>query len=138
MHVRVKVSRKAFCRNPRGIFPNKALGEFCGDFLVDFFGLFSLENRKNSTQKSTAKISNQNLGVLQSKSTLQGSGLEKAHMHDRNTYASGCINRHICLHAFGLHCVPVCRGHVCIDCNREREREGEREGESEIDRERER
>ena len=37
------MSRKGFCRNPRGIFPNKVPSEFCGDFLVDFFGPFSLE-----------------------------------------------------------------------------------------------
>ena len=36
-------SREGFCRNPRGIFPNKVLGEFCGGFFVDFFGPFSLE-----------------------------------------------------------------------------------------------
>ena len=38
------LSREGFCRNPRGIFLNKVAGEFCGDFLVDLFGLFSLEN----------------------------------------------------------------------------------------------
>ena len=26
------LSRKGFCRNPRGIFPNKVPGEFCGGF----------------------------------------------------------------------------------------------------------
>ena len=51
-------SREGFCRNPRGIFPSKVLGEFCGGFFGGFFRAFSLEKdrRKKSTQKSTAKF----------------------------------------------------------------------------------
>ena len=33
-------SRTGFCRNPRGISPNKVLGEFCGGFFGAFFGAF--------------------------------------------------------------------------------------------------
>ena len=52
------LSRKGFCRNPRGIFPNKVPGEFCGGFFGGFFRAFSLENigGKKSTKKSTAKL----------------------------------------------------------------------------------
>ena len=36
-----KVSRKGFCRNPRGIFPTEFPGEFCRGFFGGFFsGLF--------------------------------------------------------------------------------------------------
>ena len=51
-------SRKGFCRNPRGIFPTKTLGEFCGGFSGGLFGAFFLgKNRtKKSTRKSTAKF----------------------------------------------------------------------------------
>ena len=53
-----KKSRKGFCRNPRGIFPNKVPGEFCGGFFGGFFWAFSLgkNRRKKSTKKSTAKF----------------------------------------------------------------------------------
>ena len=36
-----KISRKGFCRNPRGIFPTEFPGEFCRGFFGGFFsGLF--------------------------------------------------------------------------------------------------
>ena len=38
--IRANLSRKGFCRDPRGVFPNKVLGELTGDLLVDFLGLF--------------------------------------------------------------------------------------------------
>ena len=49
-------SRKDFCRNPRGIYPNEFLGEFCRGFFGGFFPAFFLgkNRRKKSTQKSTA------------------------------------------------------------------------------------
>ena len=52
------LSRTCFCRNPRGIFPNKVPGEFCGGFFCGFVLAFFLgkNRRKKSTQKSTAKF----------------------------------------------------------------------------------
>ena len=48
------LSRKGFCRNPTGIFPNKVPGEFCGGFFGGFFRAFFLgKNRRN---KTTPKI----------------------------------------------------------------------------------
>ena len=44
-------SRKGFCRNPRGIFPNKVPGEFGGEFFGGFFGAFFL-GRKGGTRPS--------------------------------------------------------------------------------------
>ena len=39
--VKLFFSRKGFCRNPRGILPNKVPGEFCGGFFWSIFlGLF--------------------------------------------------------------------------------------------------
>ena len=50
-------SRKGFCRNPTGIFPNRVQGEFCGFFFGDFFGLFPWNKKEEkSTKKSTAKF----------------------------------------------------------------------------------
>ena len=53
-----KYSRKGFCRNPRGIYPTKTLGEFCGASFGGFFGAFFLGRNRTikSTQKSTAKF----------------------------------------------------------------------------------
>ena len=71
------ISRKGFCRYPRGIFPNKVPGEFCGGFLVDFFGPLSLKKIGGKTPPKTPRQnSNRNLGVSRPKSTLQGSGLD--------------------------------------------------------------
>ena len=67
------LSREGFCRNPRGISPNKFLGEFCGGFLRGFFGGFC--RLENIPSKSPLQDSNQNLGVTPTKSTLQGSAL---------------------------------------------------------------
>ena len=56
---RSNFSRKGFCRSPRGIFPNtKSQMNSAGDFLVDFFGPFSLEEKKskNPPKKSNAKF----------------------------------------------------------------------------------
>ena len=49
-------SRKGFCRNPRGIFPNEFPGEFCSGFFAGFFRAFFLgqNRRKKTTQKPTA------------------------------------------------------------------------------------
>ena len=60
------LSRKGFCRNPRGIFPNKVPGEFCGgDFLVDFCGPFPWKKHEDkSTLKNPRQNSNQNLGEI--------------------------------------------------------------------------
>ena len=49
---------------------------FAGEFLVDFFEPFSLENRKRTPPKNPQQNSNQILGVSRPKITLQGSGLE--------------------------------------------------------------
>ena len=71
------MSRKGFCRNPRGIYPTEFPGEFCRGFFSGFFRAFSLEkNRGKNPPKNPRKFSNQNLGVSGPKSTLQGSGLE--------------------------------------------------------------
>ena len=54
-----KNSRKGFCRNPMGIFPNKVLGEFCGGFFGGiFFGIFPWKKigGKNPRQKIHGKI----------------------------------------------------------------------------------
>ena len=60
-------------RNPRGIFPTKTLGEFCGGFSG---GLFPWEKQDEKIHgKNPQQNSNQNLGVSWRKSTLQGSGL---------------------------------------------------------------
>ena len=70
------LSRKGFCRNPRGISPNKVLGEFCGGFLGGFFQAFFFgKKRRKNPQKNPRQNSNRNLGVSRPKSTLQGSGL---------------------------------------------------------------
>ena len=55
---RVKSSGKGFCRNPRGIFPTKTLGEFCGGFSGGFFwGLFPWEKQDEKIhQKIPRKI----------------------------------------------------------------------------------
>ena len=77
-------SREGFCGNPRGIFPNKVLG----DSLVDFFGPFSLEKTgEKNPPKNPRQNSNQNLGVSRPKSTLQGSGLDKFAMRSKFTTA---------------------------------------------------
>ena len=58
-------------------FRTKSRVKFAGDFLVDFFGSFSLEkNRRKNPPKNPRQNSNRNLGVSRPKSTLQGSGLE--------------------------------------------------------------
>ena len=44
-----KPQEKASAENPRGIFPNKVLGELCRGFLSAFFRPFSLE--KTQEQK---------------------------------------------------------------------------------------
>ena len=73
-----KLSRKGFCRNPRGIFPNKVLGEFCGRFFGGFFRAFFLGRKGGKNPpKNPRQSSNRNLGVPRPKSTLQGSCLEK-------------------------------------------------------------
>ena len=46
------ISRKGFCRNPRGIFPTEFPGEFCGGF---FRGIFSWKEEE-SIQTPTAKF----------------------------------------------------------------------------------
>ena len=76
-------SRKGFCRNPRGIFPNKFRGGFCGGFFGWIFSSFFFlgkDGRKNPP-KNPRQNSNQNLGASRPKSTLQGSGLDR--WHDR-------------------------------------------------------
>ena len=69
--------RKSFCRHPRGVFPNRVLGEFCGRFFGGFFrALFPWKKlggknpRKNPPQNSY-----QNLGVSRPKSTPVQCGL---------------------------------------------------------------
>ena len=37
------------CLNPRGIYPNKFLGEFCGFFFGGFVGPFSLEKEEENS-----------------------------------------------------------------------------------------
>ena len=37
---KIDLSRKGFCRNPRGIFPNKVPGEFWGGVFGGFFRAF--------------------------------------------------------------------------------------------------
>ena len=70
-------SRKGFCRNPRGIFPNKVPGEFCGGFFGGFFRAFFLGKiGGKNPPKNPRQNSNRNLGFSQPKSTLQGSGLD--------------------------------------------------------------
>ena len=71
-------SRKGFCRNPRGIFPTKVLGEFCGGFFGGLFRAFFLGKKigGKNPPKNPRQNSNQNLGVSRPKSTLQGSGLD--------------------------------------------------------------
>ena len=59
------------------VFPNKVLGESCGDFLVDFSGLFPWKKQEEkSTPKNPRQNPNQNLGASRPKSTLQGSSVE--------------------------------------------------------------
>ena len=67
------LSRKGFCRNPRGIYPKYRVN-FAGGYLVDFSGLFPLGKQDG---KSTQQYSNQNSGASLTKSTLQGSALVK-------------------------------------------------------------
>ena len=71
-------SRKGFCRNPRGFFPNKVLGEFCrGFFWWILSGLFPWKKRsKKNPPKNPQQNLNRNLGVSRPKSTLQGSCLD--------------------------------------------------------------
>ena len=83
--------KKGFRRNPRGIFRTKSWVNFAGDFL-DFFGPFSLEETGGKTgPKNPRQNSNQNLGVLQPKSTLQGSALEKMGVCQRS--GEGIVKR---------------------------------------------
>ena len=79
-------SRKGFCRNPRGIFRTKSRVNSAGEFLVVFFGPFSLEKiGGKNPPKNPRQNSNRNLGVSRQKSTLQGSGLDsfRAPRHGR-------------------------------------------------------
>ena len=77
LEVFAKFSRKGFCRNPRGIFLNKVLCEFCGGFFGGcFLGLFPWKNRRKKPPKNPRQNSNRNLGVSRPKSTLQGSCLD--------------------------------------------------------------
>ena len=69
-----KSSRAGFCRNPRGIFPNKFPGEFCGGIFGRFLGPLCLEKTGG---KNPQQFPNQNLGASQPKSTLQECGLDK-------------------------------------------------------------
>ena len=41
----LNMSREGFCRNARGNYPTKILGEFCGRFLGGFLGAFFLEKK---------------------------------------------------------------------------------------------
>ena len=72
---RAELSRKGFCRNPRGIFPNKVPGEFYGGFFGGvFLGPFFFEKiREKNPPKNPRQNSNRNLGVSRPKSTLQES-----------------------------------------------------------------
>ena len=71
------LSRKGFCRNPRGIFPTEFPGECCRGFFGGFFRPFFLgKKRRKNPPKNPRQFSNQNLGVSGPKSTLQGSGLD--------------------------------------------------------------
>ena len=61
-----------------GIFPTEFLGEFRGDVFVDFWELWSLEETGGKAPpKNPHQNSNQSLGILRPKSTLQGSGHDK-------------------------------------------------------------
>ena len=64
MFVTLILSRKGFCRNPRGIFPNKVLGEFCGAFFGGLFGIFPCEHKTGGRNppKNPRRSSNQNCG----------------------------------------------------------------------------
>ena len=89
-----KISRKGFCRNPRGIFPDKVLGEFCRGFFGGVFRAFFLgKSRSKKSPKNPRQNSNQNLGVSRPKSTLQGSGLDKITFVTRSYLGSTRVAR---------------------------------------------
>ena len=53
----LRINENAFCRNPRGIFPSKFPGDFCGRFILWILGLFPFDRKEErSTQNSTAKL----------------------------------------------------------------------------------
>ena len=80
----IELSRKRFCRNPRGIFPNKVPGEFCGRFFGGFFGACFLgkNRRKKYPPKNPRLNPNRNLGASLPKPTLQESGLDELFKRD--------------------------------------------------------
>ena len=70
-------SRKGSAEIRGEFFRTKSWVNFAGDFVVEFFGPFSLgKNRMQKSPKNPRQNSNQNLGVSRPKSALQGSGLE--------------------------------------------------------------
>ena len=70
--------KKRLLQKIRGeFFRTKLRVNFAGDFLVDFFGPFSLEKvGGKNPPKNPRQNSNRNLGVSRPKSTLQGSSLD--------------------------------------------------------------
>ena len=75
----ISFPREGFCRNSRGIFLNKVLGQFCRRFFVDFCsGLFPWKKTggKKNPPKNPRQNSHQKLGASRPNSTLQGSGLD--------------------------------------------------------------
>ena len=74
----IKCQEKASAEIRGEFFRPNSRVDFAVDFLVDFFGPFSLEKTGGKNPpKNPRQFSNQNLGVLGPKSTLQGSGLDK-------------------------------------------------------------
>ena len=93
-----KCSRKGFCRNPRGIFPNKVPSEFCGGFFGGFFLAFFLgKNRRKKSPKNPRQNSNRNLGVSRPESTLQESGLDKCRWSEMSLGSVTLCNSANCL-----------------------------------------
>ena len=96
------LSRKGFCRNPRGIYPNKFPGEFCGGFFGVFFGPLINDawkkQEEKSSQKSTAKFKSEFVSFA-AKSTLQGSVLEIL-FRFRFRNGKGKLHRFSCAFAF--------------------------------------
>ena len=73
-----QMSRKASAEIRGEFFRTKSRVNFAGDFLVDYFWPFSLGKiGGKNPPKNPRQNSNRNLGVLEPKSTLQESGLDK-------------------------------------------------------------
>ena len=71
------ILKRRLLQKSKGNFPTEFPGEFRRGFFGEFLWAFSLEKTgRENPPKNPRQNSNQNLGVSQPKSTLQGSGLE--------------------------------------------------------------